>query len=87
MPGQQANQYDKICRENLEAVIPSLIKDLLGIQVAYSEELPDDIQHTKERKPDALKKLPTAKAIRLYCTWSFRWLTSRIWCTGWLSIM
>ena len=50
MPDQQANQYDKIFRENLEAVIPLLIKDLLGIDVTHSEELPDDVQHTKESR-------------------------------------
>jgi hypothetical protein len=29
----------------------------LGLDIAVSEELPDDIQHTKERKPHALKKV------------------------------
>jgi predicted transposase YdaD len=55
--GKQSNQYDKIFRENIEAVIPGLIQNLLGITVISSEELPDDIQHTKERKPDVLKKV------------------------------
>ena len=53
----QANQYDKILRENLEAALPGLTKNLLGIHAVYAEELPDDIQHTKERKPDVLKKI------------------------------
>jgi predicted transposase/invertase (TIGR01784 family) len=53
----QVNQYDKILRENLEAALPGLIKNLLGIHTVYAEELPDDIQHTKERKPDVLKKI------------------------------
>jgi predicted transposase/invertase (TIGR01784 family) len=53
----QINQYDKIFRENLEAALPGLIKNLLGIQAVHTEELPDDIQHTKERKPDVLKKV------------------------------
>jgi predicted transposase/invertase (TIGR01784 family) len=51
------NQYDKILRENLEAALPGLIRNLLGIHAVYTEELPDDIQHTKERKPDVLKKV------------------------------
>jgi hypothetical protein len=54
---RQVNQYDKILRENLEAALPGLIKNLLGINAKYTEELPDDIQHTKERKPDVLKKV------------------------------
>lgn len=54
---RQVNQYDKILRENLEAALPGLIKNLLDIHAVYSEELPDDIQHTKERKPDVLKKV------------------------------
>ncbi|HVW60337.1 MAG TPA: hypothetical protein VHC48_09890 [Puia sp.] len=53
----QTNQYDKILRENMEAALPGLIRNLLGIHVVSTEELPDDIQHTKERKPDVLKKV------------------------------
>jgi predicted transposase YdaD len=34
-----------------------IIRDVLGLDIVQSEELPDDIQHTKERKPDALKKV------------------------------
>lgn len=55
--GKQAGQYDKIFRENLEAIIPSLIQNVLGIEAASTEELPDDVQHTKERKPDVLKRV------------------------------
>jgi len=47
----QVNQYDKILRENIEAALPGLIKNLLGIHAVHTEELPDDVQHTKERKP------------------------------------
>ncbi len=55
--GKQSSQYDKIFKENIEAVIPNLIHTILGITAVSSEELPDDIQHTKERKPDVLKKI------------------------------
>ncbi len=51
------SQYDKIVKENLEAAIPALIERLLHIYPIESEELPDDLQHTKERKPDALKRI------------------------------
>ena len=54
---KQSNQYDKILRENLEAIIPGLMENVLGITAVSSEELPDDLQHTKERKPDVLKKI------------------------------
>jgi predicted transposase/invertase (TIGR01784 family) len=37
--------------------LPGLIRNLLGIHAVHTEELPDDIQHTKERKPDVLKKV------------------------------
>ncbi|WP_256003279.1 hypothetical protein [Pedobacter deserti] len=53
----QTSQYDKIIKENLEATLPAIMKDLLHLDIVASEELPDDIQHTKERKPDALKKV------------------------------
>ncbi len=32
-------------------------KNLFDIHAVHTEELPDDIQHTKERKPDVLKKV------------------------------
>lgn len=54
---KQSSQYDKILKENLEATIPGLVENILHIQVVLSEELPDDLQHTKERKPDALKRI------------------------------
>ncbi len=57
MKKRQSSQYDKILRENIEAVIPALIRKVLGITAVESEELPDDLQHTKERKPDVLKKI------------------------------
>lgn len=58
---RQVSQYDKIFKENIEAVIPSLMQNILGITAIESEELPDDIQHTKKRKPDVLKKLTDDK--------------------------
>lgn len=54
---KQANQYDKIFKENIEAVIPSLMQNVLSINAVLVEDLPNDIQHTKERKPDVLKKV------------------------------
>lgn len=61
--GKQASQYDKIFKENIEAVMPSLMQNILGITAVSSEELPDDIQHTKERKPDVLKKTTDSQDI------------------------
>jgi len=58
---KQAGQYDKIIRENLEITLPVIIRDVLGLDIAESEELPDDIQHTKERKPDSLKRVTDAQ--------------------------
>ena len=56
-PGRQVNQYDKVLRENMEVALPGLIRKLLHIHAEGMEELPDDIQHTKERKPDVLKRI------------------------------
>jgi predicted transposase YdaD len=53
----QTNQYDKIFRENMEAALPGIMEHLLGLHIVSSEELPDDVQHTKERRPDLLKKV------------------------------
>ena len=54
---RQSSQYDKIFKENIEAVISSIMQSVLDITAVSMEELPDDIQHTKERKPDVLKKI------------------------------
>ncbi len=51
------NNYDKIIKENLEAVLLPLIQKLLQIEPESMEEIPDDLQVTLERKPDLLKKV------------------------------
>ena len=58
---QQGNVYDKIFRENMEAALPGIIACLLNLDIINSIELPDDIQHTKERKPDLLKRVTDTK--------------------------
>ncbi len=58
---KQSKQYDRIFKENIEAAIPGLMEILLGIRAIHSEELPDSLQHTKEREPDVLKKITTVK--------------------------
>ncbi len=58
---KQTNQYDKIFRENLEAFIPTFISKILKIKAIDLHELPDDLQHTKERKPDFLKQITDDK--------------------------
>jgi hypothetical protein len=58
---RQSSQYDKIFKENIEAVISSIMQNVLEITAVSMEELPDDIQHTKERKPDVLKKVTDVK--------------------------
>ena len=58
---RQSSQYEKIFKENIEAVISSIMQNVLEITAVSMEELPDDIQHTKERKPDTLKKITDDK--------------------------
>jgi hypothetical protein len=41
----------------MESLLPAIIKDVLELDITSSEEIPDDLQHTKERKPDVLKKV------------------------------
>jgi len=54
---QQANKYDKVFRENMEAALPVILSLLIGIRAKDSEVLADDLQHTKERKADVLRKI------------------------------
>ena len=58
---RQSSQYDKIFKENIEAVISSIMQNVIKITAVSVEELPDDIQHTRERKPDVLKKIIDTK--------------------------
>lgn len=50
-------EYDKILKENIEALIIPLADRLLGLSLGKLEELPDDLQVTLERKPDLLKRV------------------------------
>ena len=54
---KQTQQYDKIFKENFEEVIYSLTRVVLGIDHTKLEEIPDDTQHTIEKKPDFLKRV------------------------------
>jgi hypothetical protein len=54
---QEANRYDKIFKENLEAVTLALVEKVLGIAVASYQKLPLELQRTLERKPDQLLKI------------------------------
>jgi hypothetical protein len=41
----------------MEAILPGLAKKFLDIRARQMEDLPNEIQHTIERKPDLLKKV------------------------------
>ena len=56
-PLNEANQYDKIVKENIAAFLPALIARVLNIDVAESEELSAELQYTLERKPDVLRRI------------------------------
>ncbi len=54
---KDANQYDKIVRENLEQVfIPFIVKQL-GIELTVEEILPDKLHTTEEREMDLLIRI------------------------------
>jgi hypothetical protein len=48
--------YDKIIRESVERVIPSIIEKLCGLHPSELLDLPTSFQRTRERRPDFLKK-------------------------------
>jgi len=50
-------EFDKIIKENIEAIFVPLLEKLLGIQIVQSSELKDKIQRTIEREPDYLKQV------------------------------
>lgn len=54
---RQGGMYDKILKENMEANLSGIVEQVLSLKITTSEEISDDLQHTKERKPDLLKKV------------------------------
>jgi hypothetical protein len=60
------NDYDRIIKENIEAVILPLMEKLMGVpQPDTLENIPDELQLTLERKPD-FTRLATAPDIKQY---------------------
>ncbi len=59
-PPIRLRRGNKIFRENLEAIVPTLMENVLGIRAVRMEDLPDELQHTKERKPDVLRRVTNA---------------------------
>jgi hypothetical protein len=54
---KQGNGYDKILKENIDVALPTIMENVLTLDISESTEIPDDIQYTKERKTDVLKKV------------------------------
>ncbi|WP_316746924.1 hypothetical protein [Pedobacter gandavensis] len=54
---RQSNKYDKIFKENMDANLEGIVAQVLSMKITRSEEIADDLQQTKERKPDLLKKV------------------------------
>lgn len=51
------SRYDRIFKENIDAMLPSIAESILQMTIMQKKDLPADIQHTKERKPDFLKEI------------------------------
>ena len=56
-PTAQVAQYDKIFQENLDKLLPILIKEVLGMDIVHREQLPTRVQHTQEREPDIFERV------------------------------
>ena len=53
--------YDKIIKENLEAILLPLAELLLGIQIQSTKKLTIKLQTTLEREPDFIREVNTPK--------------------------
>ena len=51
------NDFDRILKENFEALLPHLLRKVLGLELPGLEDLKDKIQVTVEREMDNLKKV------------------------------
>ena len=49
--------YDKVIKENIEAILLALGKKLLGFEIKNPTDLTEKLQTTIEREPDFLKKV------------------------------
>jgi len=67
----QSKLYDKIVKENMREILPVIIKEILGIDIVVKEDLPESLQHTKEKVPDQLSKVTdrTGKTYILHIEW------------------
>lgn len=54
---QEANIYDKVFKENIDAVINNLIRKILKIEIVYAEKIIVKLQRTREREADYLEKV------------------------------
>ncbi|MCX2453392.1 Rpn family recombination-promoting nuclease/putative transposase [Pedobacter sp. PLR] len=54
---RQGNLYDKVFKENMDANLDGIVAQVLSMKITRSEEISDDLQQTKERKADLLKKV------------------------------
>lgn len=54
---RQGNLYDKIFRENMQEQLPGIMEHVLHLDAEILEEIKDDIQFTKERRADLLRKV------------------------------
>ncbi|MEY4904327.1 MAG: hypothetical protein RLZZ292_2142 [Bacteroidota bacterium] len=61
-----ANKYDKILKENIQPIIPFLIKHILGLEVTQLEEMKDKLQVTMEREADFIQKVKTGNPLTDY---------------------
>ena len=52
-----AQDYDKVWKENIGALIPVLARKLLNIEADQMDEINFDLQKTIERRPDFLRKV------------------------------
>ena len=51
------NEYDRIIKENIEAVVLPLSAKLFGIQPEAMEEVTVDLHLTLERRPDVTRRI------------------------------
>ena len=69
---RQVKEYDKIFKENIAGSLSGIMKHLLGIEATQTEDLPNSIQHTKEREPDVLKIITDSQGRRFVLQLEFQ---------------
>jgi hypothetical protein len=58
---KNTSRFDHIFKENMRTALPFIFKTTTGLDISTGQDLPTDVQYTKERRPDMLRRVRNDK--------------------------